>query len=70
MTNQLRDNAIKMRCPYCGAGLAEVVKNTLLTTFFSHPVRCRDCAKPLYLNTELIISVTTEPTLPVMPILN
>jgi hypothetical protein len=55
-----------IKCIYCGAWLSELAMNALLTPFKSHGVYCPDCGEELYLNTEVRISVTTEPTLPVM----
>ncbi|MFH0960295.1 MAG: hypothetical protein V1897_16505 [Pseudomonadota bacterium] len=56
-----------IKCLHCGAWLSELAITALLTPFKSHPVCCPDCGKELYLNTEVRISVTTEPTMPIMP---
>ncbi|MGC8605736.1 MAG: hypothetical protein ACP5VS_18895 [Desulfomonilaceae bacterium] len=56
-----------IKCVYCGAWLTELAMGAILTPFKSHPVYCPNCSKELYLNTEVTISVTTEPTLPIMP---
>lgn len=65
MTADYKYDFLSLKCPYCSKKLYDIAKITPMSVFSSHLITCPRCEKTLYLNTELILSVSNEPVLPV-----